>query len=267
MNSSNFSPEILSMETSTRDDSHLRIRYGDVVKYVIIAPGTLSSDELCLPLHAIPTLPYHDSAWNTARINRNKETQAELQFSLEHRSLAGVTDIWHSELIDCLGLERVELLTMNTFSCVRKDQLQGPTMIAKVARFSWEIPRLEQETHIYRLLQHTGITARFLGHIHEEGRVIGMLLEKLEGSFASIEDLANCEHTLGRLHSLGILHGDVNRHNFIVSKDGVKLIDFETCKETHDTTLLEAEMLRVASELQDESGRGAGFMTDDEESD
>lgn len=253
------------METSTRDDSHLRIRYSNSVKYVIIAPYTLSSDELCLPLYAIPTLPYHGNAWNTARITRNKQDQKELQFSLEYRSLPGVTDIWHSELIDCLALERVELLTKGTFTCVRRDQDRGPTMVAKIARFDWEIPRLEQETRIYRLLQQTDITARFLGHIHEEGRVIGILLEKLEGSFASIEDRAPCEQALRELHDLGILHGDVNRYNFIVSKDGVKLIDFETCKETRDSALLEAEMLLVASELQDESGRGAGFMRDDED--
>jgi len=95
--------------------------------------------------------------------------------------------------------------------------------------------------------------------------VIGILLEKLEGTFASIEDLPGCEEALDRLHSLGLSHGDVNRYNFIIGDGWVKMIDFETCQETQDSAQMEAEISRLAAELQDDSGRGAGFMTDDED--
>lgn len=57
---------------------------------------------------------------------------------------------------------------------------------------------------------------------------MGLLLEKFDDrGNVVISDLHDCEMALGRLHNLGVLHGDVNRHNFLVGKDGVKLIDFE----------------------------------------
>ncbi|KFH42040.1 Ankyrin-like protein [Hapsidospora chrysogenum ATCC 11550] len=253
---------------------YVRIRSGSKVKYVVIAPDSLSSDDLCLPLYALPPLPYDDDAWTVARVSRSSSTESqELVYSLEHRPLPGVRDVWHHERVDCLSLDRVRLLAMSVFECTRKDYYQplapGTTLIAKIARFDWEIPRIERETRVYHLLQDTGIAPRFLGHIHEGGRVIGFLLEKFDGHPAGIEHLPSCEHVLGRLHRLGLLHGDINRHNFIVSSEGgwTKMIDFEKCQETQDEELLNGEMLRLPTELEDTSGRGAGFITDDEDED
>jgi hypothetical protein len=122
------------METSTRDYSYIRIRSGGKVKYVVIVPGTLSSDDLCLPLYSLPPLPYDDDAWTVARVWRSTESQ-ELVSSLEHRPLPGVREVWHPERADCLSLERVRLLTMNVFECTRKDyrpSAPGTTFIAKI---------------------------------------------------------------------------------------------------------------------------------------
>ena len=255
------------METSTRDESHFRIRYGDRVKYVAVAPGTLDSDELLMPLYSLPPLPYKEDGWTVARVSRSAENQ-KLKFSLKHRPLLGVKETWHPKKIDCLSLQRVQRLTVNTFECIRKDQAAPcSTLVAKIARFEWEIPRIECETHAYRLLQPTDIAPRFLGHISEEGRVIGFLLEKLDGFSAGIDHLPRCAEVLGHLHRLGLLHGDINRHNFIVGEGWTKMIDFEKCQETQDGRLMNAEMACLSSELQDESGRGAGFLTDDEEED
>jgi tRNA A-37 threonylcarbamoyl transferase component Bud32 len=139
--------------------------------------------------------------------------------------------------------------------------------LPRFARFEWEIPRIERETQVYHLLQETGIAPRFLGHVHEGGRVIGFLLEKLDGHPAGIEHLSSCEHVLGRLHRLGLLHGDINRHNFIVGSDEgwTKMVDFEKCQETQEEELMNGEMLRLPTELEDTGGRGAGFITDDED--
>jgi predicted Ser/Thr protein kinase len=265
MESASHSPEILSMETSTRDDSHFRIRIGNKVKYVVVAPGTLTSDELFLPLYSLPPLPYNEDDWTVAHVSR-RAGDKKLETSLERRQLRGVKEIWHPEMIDCLSLVRTERLTVNTSGCIRKDQpAPCPALVAKIARFEWEIPRIEHETRVYRLLQHTDIAPRFLGHIHEQGRVIGFLLEKLEGHSASIGHLSQCEEVLGRLHGLGLLHGDINRYNFVVGQGWTKMIDFEKSQETRDEGLLNAETLSLPSELQDESGRGAGFITDEAE--
>jgi hypothetical protein len=254
------------METSSRDYSHLRIRCGTRVKYVVIPPHTLTSDELCLPLYSLPPLPTEDG-WTAARVSRSSEDR-KLHFSIEQRPLCGVREIWHPNMVDCLSLERVQRFAMNVSGCIRKDQpAPGKTFIAKIARFEWEIPYIERETHVYRLLQKTDIAPRFLGHIHEDGRVIGFLLEKLEGHHASIEHLSRCEEVLGRLHQSGLLHGDVNRYNFVIGEGWTKMIDFEKCQGTQDGGLMNAEVLSLPSELQENSGRGGGFLTDDEEDD
>ncbi|KAF2155226.1 hypothetical protein K461DRAFT_266525 [Myriangium duriaei CBS 260.36] len=133
-------------------------------------------------------------------------------------------------------------------------------MIAKIARFEWEIPRIEQETKAYQLLQGSGLAPRFLAHIHEEGRIMGFLLEMIEGRSASIEDLGACEIALKKLHRMGSVHGDVNRYNFLITKDGVKLIDFERLQENAGLEAMSKEMRDLRSGLVDESGRGGGFI-------
>jgi len=59
------------------------------------------------------------------------------------------------------------------------------------------------------------------------------LLEKLEGRIACIEDISACEVAVRRLHTLGVIHGDLNRHNFVVDKHSgnVHLIDFENAED------------------------------------
>jgi tRNA A-37 threonylcarbamoyl transferase component Bud32 len=82
---------------------------------------------------------------------------------------------------------------------------------------------VETETRVYEKLakdkiKHpdlADISPSFLGHLTEGGRVMGMLIEKLEGGRrAGIQDISGCEAVVRRLHTLGIVHGDVNRHNF-----------------------------------------------------
>lgn len=100
--------------------------------------------------------------------------------------------------------------------------LSPAAIIAKIARFEWEIPRTEQETRAYQLLEGSGLAPRFLGHIHENGRIMGLLLEKIEGRLASFQDLSICKTALEKLHELGLVHEDVNRYNFLVTEEGVK---------------------------------------------
>lgn len=88
-----------------------------------------------------------------------------------------------------------------------------------------------------------------------------LLLEKLEDRRnAGIDDLPDCERALERLHNLGVLHGEVNRHNFLVANDGVKLIDFERSQEDATELSKTLEMQGLRAELSDQSGRGAGFV-------
>lgn len=199
-----------------------------------------------------------------AHISRD-ETTGELKYSFSTRTLAGVKSQWHPTVVNCLELKRTQLLTALAFEAVSPSVLptisqSSPTIVAKIARFDWEIPRIDRETRAYQLLEGSGLAPRFLGHIHENGRIIGFLLERIEGRPASIQDLGICETALGRLHQLGYLHGDANRFNFLIAEEGVKLLDFERLQENATRESMHKELASLRAELTEESGRGGGFI-------
>jgi hypothetical protein len=300
---------ILSMEVDDDDscESEYRLQIGNQVKYLVVAPGTFDRDTLSFPLQALPDLPYHEE-WTVANISRDK-ANGELKFSLLNRTLAGVKCQWHPARVDCLDLQKTKLLTAMAFEAVlhsipshdaarpidtnqqqqqqRQEQqqhstptttLQLPaTVIAKIARFEWKLPRIEQETRAYQLLEGSGLAPRFLAHVHENGRIMGFLLEKTEGRPASFQDLSACEAALRKLHGMGLVHGDVNRYNFLVTNSegeaggggAAKLLDFECSSwgENASPELMAKELESLRAELVDESGRGGGFIFRGDDSD
>ena len=257
-------PVILSMEVCSRDDSEYRILIEGQVKYLTIAPGTYDRKTLSMPLGSLPSL-MKEGEWNIAQISRDLAT-SELKASLRSIQLAGVQDTWHPTFVNCLELLRIRQLTAATFeaSCSTQHLLAPSTsvtrVIAKIARFEWEIPRIERETRAYKILENTGIAPRFLGHIHEHGRVIGFVLEELEGRPATIGDLSRCKSVLQHLHDHGLVHGDINKYNFIVQNDTARLIDFERSQfYPGDTGPMQNELMSLCDQLMEETGRGGGF--------
>lgn len=257
-------PVILSMEVCSRDDSEYRILIEGQVKYLTIAPGTYDRQTLSMPLGSLPSL-MKEGKWNIAQISRDLAT-SELKASLRSIQLAGVRDTWHPTFVNCLELLRIRQLTAATFeaSCPTQHLLAPSTsvarVIAKIARFEWEIPRIERETRAYKILENTGIAPRFLGHIHEHGRVIGFVLEEVEGRPATIGDLSRCKSVLQHLHDHGLLHGDINKYNFIVQNDTARLIDFERSQfYPADTGPMRNELTSLRDQLMEETGRGGGF--------
>ncbi|KFZ04789.1 hypothetical protein V501_08968 [Pseudogymnoascus sp. VKM F-4519 (FW-2642)] len=275
------SPRIISMDFSTngRDDCYFRILAGTNVKYITIQAGVLDGESLMdMPLdfqNIIPELPYNKDDWNSAHITRNAAT-GELEPALSQTTLPRVEKARHPKMINFLDLERTKLLSLLAQECkwqttAGDDVRDQKTMIVKMARFPWEIQYIEAETRIYQLLQPLRIAPTFLGHIHEAGRVIGVLLEKVEGRPANSGDLEICKAALQRLHDLGILHGDCNRYNFIITADGkVTLIDFDDAKLDANAEMMEKEMASLEEQLREETGRGEGFIqveSDDENPD
>ncbi|KAI0432583.1 hypothetical protein F5Y09DRAFT_301274 [Xylaria sp. FL1042] len=131
-----------------------------------------------------------------------------------------------------------------------------------MARFYWEVQYMEAETRMYQVLEGQGIAPEFLGHVHEAGRVIGFLLEKVvDGRNAESSDLEVCKATLRRFHALGFVHGDCNKYNFIIRPDGrAVLIDFDHSKPCTDPVLMEAEIASLEGQLAEMTGRGGGLM-------
>ena len=59
---------------------------------------------------------------------------------------------------------------------------------------------------IARLPTSTLTAPEFLGHLTENGRIIGFLLEKVDGEAACIDDLTKCESLVRRMHGLRFIH-------------------------------------------------------------
>ena len=95
-------------------------------------------------------------------------------------------------------------------------QLSPTPVIAKLARFPWEVALLAAETAAYEWIKGHEIDLAFFGHLTEEGRTIGFLVARIgdgAGSgvrHASEDDLPLCRAVLQKLHSMSIKHGDTN---------------------------------------------------------
>lgn len=267
---------LISMDFSTngRSDCYFRILVNRHVKYITVKAGTLDAETLDdMPLdfeNILPPLPYREDYWNSACITRNSYS-SQLEATLASVELPRVETIWHPCMIDHLDIERTEYLTLLAQECKWKKDAADTSarMIAKMARFHWEIQYIEAETRIYRVLEGHGIAPRFLGHIHEAGRVIGLLLERVaDGRNAEPADLEICRAALRRFHALGFVHGDCNKYNFIICPgERVWLIDFDKARACVDPAVMEAEIASLDAELAESTGRGGGLMPYDETED
>ncbi|KAF5620116.1 hypothetical protein F52700_11436 [Fusarium sp. NRRL 52700] len=255
--------EVLNQEID-EDEGQYRIRAGKRVHYLTI-PGHASPsrifDEatLCRPYLLVPKLPPFPAAdWTKMRLSLGPDGSVQSDISFE--PLDEVKSTWHPQHIDVLSLKRIKYHKQR----VREVEYQGEIAISKIAVLQWLVPQVEHETKTYEALNklqspdEARLIPKVLGHLFEGGRNIGLLLEKIEGDYATLADLPKCQAALGKLHKLGFVHGDANRHNFIVerSTENVKMIDFEHAEE-YDEKKAKAEIEGLASELTDESGRGA----------
>ncbi|KAG9251496.1 alpha-galactosidase A [Emericellopsis atlantica] len=244
------------------ESGYYRLRVGRRVHYLTISSGVFDDDTMCRPYLLIPRLPnLPDSPWTTMTISRDED--GSLTSIISTDPLPEIQTTWHELHVDVLSLER----TRRFRSGVHEVQYDGAPAIAKIACFKWDIARIERETWAYSIMaRHHGqhpnespIAPKFLGHLTENGRTMGFLLQKVHGRSACVDDLTNCEALLRRLYRLGLIHGDVNRHNFLVdsvSGSGMRLVDFEHAEE-FDERLARAELLSLPAELAEETGRGA----------
>ncbi|WPH02137.1 Hypothetical protein R9X50_00499200 [Acrodontium crateriforme] len=241
-----------------------RIRFGEKVGYLTISTNVFDEDTMCRPYLLIPKLPkFPQDGWTRIKIAR-PSLSAPLEITATNNPLPEIETVWHQQQIDVLSLKQTKRHRSN----VHEVFYSGIPAISKIAAFDWEIPRLERETWAYSILdQHQRpelgepqISPRVLGHLTECGRVIGILLERLDGQFASADDLPDCANTLRRLHEIGLIHGDVNRYNFIVDKQRkqVSMVDFEHAAALDEFTA-KMELQSLASSPITGSGTAATY--------
>ncbi|ROW15007.1 hypothetical protein VPNG_03487 [Cytospora leucostoma] len=90
---------------------------------------------------------------------------------------------------------------------------------------------IEKEMLAYKAFSHLGMTPKFVGHVTEEGRVVGMLLEYIAGAHKPSDDKEKelCRQRLYLFHRMTGWHRSVaanHKDNFLI-KDGIAyIIDF-----------------------------------------
>lgn len=241
----------MEVDSSNEEESDYRVRIGTQIKYNSVDPGTYHQDILTFPpelFDHLPKLP--DGDWMKVRIFRKS---GHLIAEPSNAILKGVTTCWHHNLVD------VQSLVFEERPSARVDVVKynSKSTIAKIARFEHEVPWIEDETAIYQAIDGHDIGPVFLGHLVEHSRVMGFLLEKIEGRQAELGDLEACQSIVKRLHSLGILHGDLNKYNFIVGPTGITL---SARKKNGNKDAMQKEFASLADRLIEETGLGGGYM-------
>ncbi|KAH8705027.1 hypothetical protein BGW36DRAFT_421604 [Talaromyces proteolyticus] len=258
--------ELLQAEADEDDDSFLRVLVdSQSIKYLTVEPGLYPTEDLCFGpmLHSIlPQFPSGD--WNDGLISRDQSTDQAHFARVQRTSFPSVKYQWHKTSVDYLDLTFGKKLRTGIYEVSHTRYFDNKVIIAKFARFEWEIGYMENETRAFEWIDGSGIGPQFLGYLTENsngGRVIGFLMERVTNArHAGPEDFAVCQETLRRLHGLGIRHGDTNRFNFLVVGDGLRavLIDFDTARKCDDQVDLREEFEGLSVSFEDESMRGGG---------
>ncbi|KAH9832749.1 alpha-galactosidase A precursor [Teratosphaeria destructans] len=254
--------ELLQASVDLEDeDSYFRFLVnGNTIKYLTVAPGMLAPGDMAFSPTLLAFLPpFPPGDWNEARVSLDSTTGRPHFETWTHRDLPGITSIWHADKFDHLQLHIGEKLRSAVYSAVIPPTKQG---VVKLAIFDWQIDALDHETTAYHWIEGQDIGPAFRGHVTEHGRVIGFLMDRIaDARRGGPEDLEVCQAVLGRLHGLGLKHGDVNRHNFLIHDGRATMIDFEGTRRCEDPAELAEEMASLAQQLSDESGLGGVITT------
>jgi hypothetical protein len=222
----------ISMSSSNRHGQYRFSCDGDVFYVEAHKTASLQNSDYGFPPAVRKLLTPRPSNCNWADIEDGNRV------TWKFKSLKGVEHCWHSTRIDLRDLQPVKSLTAQVWLCMYESQF----VIAKIARFEFEIPHIEQESRIYQLIEGQSIGPRFLGYLMEKNRIMGILLEYVAARPACISDLERCLEVLKRLHELGVLMNDTNRFNFLVTGgERVLICDFSNSQLAADMADLKRE--------------------------
>ncbi|KJX98034.1 hypothetical protein TI39_contig443g00012 [Zymoseptoria brevis] len=221
---------ILQVEVDEgEEDSYFRFQCGKQVRYVTIAAGVYTADVMVFAPDLFP--------------------------------LPGVEDVWHPINVDHLDVVYRERLRNGVYRVTTA--MFAEVIVAKFAVFEHEIGYLNSECAAYQWIEGQNIGPKFLGNLVEDGRVIGFLMGDItDARHADIDDLSLCQEALRRLHQLGILHGDANKHNFLIKDGRAVLIDFDTARKCDDQEEFAKELNGLDEQLNDASGRGGMIIVE-----
>ncbi|KAK4498935.1 hypothetical protein PRZ48_009445 [Zasmidium cellare] len=242
--------QLLQASIDPDDDSYFRLLVnGKYIKYITVAAEVYEEDDMCFAPSLIPLLPpFPEGNWNDGYIAKQPDSgKPHFQRTVQTK-FPEVQRAWHDVSFNYLDLELGKKLRTNVYEARVTGSQEA--VIAKFARFSWEIDNIDKECVAYHWINNSDIGPKFLGNIVEEDRVIGFVIERIaDARPAETGDYGVCKRLLLRLHSKGIIHGDINKHNFLVSGTRTVLIDFDCARRTADKKAMKAEMTSLKDQL------------------
>ncbi|OJJ66920.1 hypothetical protein ASPBRDRAFT_48449 [Aspergillus brasiliensis CBS 101740] len=216
---------------------------------------------------------WYDETWETLTVYKDENgggirSERDLfpPHALQKQQIPG-----DYELVNIFDLQFLVLLNNRVFQVQRGER----RCFLKIARFGYELGWLAQEIKTYHVLAQldSALAPRILGYVFEETphRVIGFILEEVNGYRPSASDFGICRIALQQLHDLDIVHGDIKKYNMVITDEGAKFIDLEdSCvgpaenKEDWDKRK-NTEMQGLMEALLDKSGKGRPWTVDDDE--
>ncbi|PLB43301.1 hypothetical protein P170DRAFT_441735 [Aspergillus steynii IBT 23096] len=264
--------EVLSLDLEENDYLY-RIKRDNRIVYVSILDGDLippdsRTDSFPILSH-LRKLPKWDEEWTTLTVRRASPGSTD--------SIESTADEFPPHGLDLAQLDLSPVVFYNfldlEFIARVSDRISrvkchhtGETRILKIARFAHEIPALQREVSIYSVLAASGfpLSPRVVGYVYEgtKSRTVGFLMEEIEGVVPGIQHLDECRKTVGLLHAHGVVHGDLNRYNFLVDGDRARVFDFEVAvvQRDGDVAAAEEEMDSLEARLRDETGVGKRWL-------
>ncbi|KAI1758997.1 alpha-galactosidase A precursor [Hypoxylon sp. FL1150] len=261
-----YAPRIMLLQAGVDPEAISKFRIlvdNKFVKYITIDAGLYDRDDMCFGPSLISLLPpLPPGNWGKGHISRNPKTRDAHFSAVSTTSLSGIMKTWHPTQVDYLKLCEERKLRSNVYEVTCPGF--GSTIVAKFARFEWEVPQLEAETMAYGWIEGQHVGPAFLSHLTEEGRVIGFLTARItDYRNATPEDFPLCYLALSKMHKLGIKHGDINKHNFLIHDGEAALIDFDMASRPTNNYELEVELHELQDQLRDTSGRGGQVVESD----
>jgi hypothetical protein len=170
-----------------------------------------------------------------------------------------VDDLPH---LNVLGLEILSQFKSRVFEI----RLNGQQQILKICPFAFQIKSMEKEIRAYHMLaaKRCNLIPRITSYVFErsQDQVIGFTCTKFQGRFAELVDYTKCKRSLTELHSCGVVHGDINKYNIIITSDGPRFFDLEeSVFDTEDSednlsSLQQRELDGLERALSDQDGLG-----------
>ncbi|KAI1383580.1 uncharacterized protein F4822DRAFT_421062 [Hypoxylon trugodes] len=193
-----------------------------------------------------------DGSWSIGSLTPSPITGKLILMETSETKLCAINPTWHPNSIDIIDLEDPvadswdhELLCQGKLHATIRGAHFGESRT--MVQYEWN-PRLvyplDIVTDIFSRIDGLGIAPKFLAHVTENcDRVIGYMVQGMNGRAATPEDLDACRDVLSKLHSLGIVLGFLHPQAFIITDHGqVFLHQFSSSRVVEDPAEFAAEM-------------------------